>query len=284
MTIRNILVPCFPGVEFDKQLAAALNVARQVEAHINTVFIHPDPAEAIAAIPAVALAAGVTAVTLQEDCRAAAAEGEALFTAWRTENALADCMVGQSLRTPYACWSERVGRLQPTVVRCSRLSDLVVLNLPTSAHPSAGLAFDAAVFESGRPALLVPQKLPTNLLGHVVIAWNGSLEATRAIAGAMTMLHEAEEVSIFTTFEQEELDQDFDLADFLTWHGIRARYFRPAGDEGSIGAALLRVASDHKATMLVMGAYTHSRIQQMLMGGVTRHVLAHTAIPVLMMH
>lgn len=285
MTIRNILVPCFPEVEFGAQLAASVDLGRQVEAHITAIFVTPDPQTVLTAIPAVSLAAGVNYHTIRADCDAAAAKAEATFTKWRTEEELASDMVDLSLRTPYAGWSRRTGDIAPTIVRCARLSDLIILNLPEPSHPATGKAVDAAVFESGRPTLLVPPTdLPSNLLKHVVIAWNGSLEATRAIAGAMTLLHEAEKVSIFTTLSEDELSGDLDLAEHLSWHGINPRYFRPKPEESSVGKALMRVATDIGATMLVMGAYTHSRIQEMLLGGVTRHVLANTRIPVLMMH
>ncbi len=285
MTIRQILVPCFPEVEFGVQLTASLNLARQVEAHINAVFVSPDPQTVLAAIPAVSLAAGVSYDSIAADYGAAAAEAEAKFTKWRLDESLAADMVDVSLRSPYAGWFQRTGEIAPIVARCGRLSDLIVLMMPDGSHPATGKAFDAAVFESGRLTLLVPPRdLPSDILRHVVIAWSGELEATRAIAGAMTLLHEAEKVSIFTTLDEDALSQDLDLAEFLSWHGINPRYFRPKADECSVGKALMRVVADVDATMLVMGAYTHSRIQETLLGGVTRYVLGHTPIPVLMMH
>jgi nucleotide-binding universal stress UspA family protein len=284
MTIRNILVPCFPDVAFENQLAAAVCLAREIEAHISAVFVLADPRTMLAAIPAVSLAAGVDLKAIERDCEAVAAQAEARFEGWRKEQGLPACMVERSLRTPYASWSRRTGAVGPTVVRCGRLADLIILNLPDSSQPATGMAFDAAVFDSGRPTLLIPRSLPSNLLRHVVIAWNGSRQSTRAIAGAMTLLHEAEKVSIFTTLSDEELAEDLDLAEFLSWHGINPRYYWPKAGEYSTGNALLRTASEIDASMLVMGAYTHSRLQQMLLGGVTKQVIENTNLPVLMMH
>jgi nucleotide-binding universal stress UspA family protein len=284
MTIRNILVPCFADVAFDNQLAAAVCLARQMEAHVSAVFVLNDPRAMLAAIPSVSLAAGVDIEAIERDCEAIAAEAEAKFERWRSDQGLPACMVERSLRTPYASWSRRTGSVGPAVVRCGRLADIIVLNLPDASQPATGMAFDAAVFDSGRPTLLVPRLLPSNLLRHVVIAWNGSRQATRAVAGAMTLLHEAEKVSIFTTLTDEELAEDLDLAEFLSWHGINPRYYWPKAGEHSTGIALLRTASEIDATMLVMGAYTHSRLQQMLLGGVTKQVLENSTVPVLMMH
>jgi hypothetical protein len=285
MTVRNILVPICPHVAFDAQLDAALNIARRVEGHINAIFIRPDPRDVLAEEPMLALVAGGNPESLEQQGRMAEAAAKAKFNAWRSEHELASDMVDQSLRTPFARWSERIGPIEPTVVRCCRLSDLIVLNRPDSNLPVTQRAFDAAVFESGRPVLMVPQKVPDDVLRHVLVAWNGSREAARAIAGAMTLLHKAEEVSIFMTGQSGGMPpEDLDLAAFLTWHGILARHYYAEPDERPVGGALLRVAKKCGATMLVMGAYTHSRLRQNLLGGVTSHVLEHATLPVLMMH
>lgn len=285
MTVRNILVPICPHVAFEAQLDAALSIARQVEAHINAVFIRPAPQDVLVADPMLAMVASGIPESLDREGKKAEAAAEAAFSAWRSEHELASGMVDQSLRTPFACWTERVGPIEPTIVRCCHLSDLVVLNRPDPKHAVTESAFDAAVFESGRPVLVVPKKVPDDVLRHVLIAWNSSREAARAIGGSMTLLHEAEEVSIFMTGQSGgKPPEDLDLAAFLTWHGIQARYYYAEPDERPIGGALLRVAKKCGATMLVMGAYTHSRLRQNLLGGVTRHVLEHATLPLLMMH
>jgi len=283
MTIRNIFVPLFPGVPFDNQLAVAVDLARSVEGHINAVFVRPDPMRIIAAAPAVSIAAGISAAAIQRDGDAAAAAAKKKFERWRGEEGLAASMADRSPRTPHAQWSERMGDIPPIVASCGRLSDIIVINRPSISLASAE-AFDAAVFESGRPSLLVDKKGSRDLLRHVVIAWNGSIEATRAVAGAMTLLDEARQVSIFTTLDDGELENDLDLAESLCWHGINPRYLRPRPGEKSAAEALLRVLGDVNPSMLVMGAYTHSRLREMLLGGVTREVLEHADIPVLMTH
>jgi len=283
MTIRNILVPLFPGVAFDNQLAAAVDLARKIEAHINAIFVLPDPVRVIAGAPAVALAAGISAAMIKHDGEAAAAAAKDKFERWCREEGLAASMVARAPRTPFAQWSQRIGDVGPIVVRCGRLSDLIVINRPSNSLASAE-AFDAAVFESGRPTLLVDKTVSRDLLRHVVIAWNGSIEATRAIAGAMALLHEAQQVSIFTTFDDGMLEQDLDLAESLCLHGINPRYLRPRPSEKTAAEALLRVVGDVNPSLLVMGAYTHSRLREALLGGVTREVLAHVEIPVLMTH
>jgi nucleotide-binding universal stress UspA family protein len=281
MTIRSILVPLFPDIAFDNQLAAAVDLARTVEAYIDAVFVMPDPVSVIAGVPAVALAAGVSAETIRRDGDTAAMAAKEKFERWCREEGLAASVADRSARTPYARWSERIGEIGPVVSRCGRLSDLIVIGRP-HVSLAASEAFDGAVFESGRPTLLVDKKTSRDLLRHVVIAWNGSREAARAVAGAVTLLDEAQQVSIFTTLDDGTLEQDLDLADSLSWHGINPRYVRPQPGENSAAKALLRVLGDIDASMLVMGAYTHSRLRETLLGGVTRDVLAYADVPVLM--
>jgi nucleotide-binding universal stress UspA family protein len=145
--------------------------------------------------------------------------------------------------------------------------------------------FDAAVFGSGRPTLFVGEKLPFDITDHVMIAWNGSLEAGRAVLGAMPLLHLANRVSIFAApqYDAEGVDAA-DLVDSLSWRGIQARPVFGPQDEHSVGAALITAAADQQATLIVMGAYTHSRLRQSFLGGMTKHLLAHAPIPLLMSH
>jgi len=285
MTIRSILVPICPNVASESQLEAALGIARKVEGHINAVYFRPDPITTVAAIPEVALAAGVAIEQVERDDREAEAAAHDKFEAWRREHGLAAGMIDQSLRTPYARWSDRVGSLEAGLMRCGRLSDLIVLNYPTPYSPATERAFDTAVFGTGRPTIIVREKVPNDLLRNVVVAWNGSLEATRAVAGAMTLLHRAERVSIFAAPRHaEDSLEELDLIEALTWHGIHAHPLAPRAGESSVGAALFRAATEQDATLIVMGAYTHSRVRQFMLGGVTSHVLRHAAMPVLMMH
>ena len=285
MPIRNILVPICPDVEFDHQLDVALSLARRMEAHVNAVYIRPDPVVTLASIPEVAIAAGATVELIEREEQGAEAAARAKFESWRALHGLSCGIVDQSLRTPFACWSEQMGSIEAAVVRCGRLSDLIVLNRPDPYEAATERAFDAAVFDTGRPTILLPAEIPNNPLRHVIVAWNGSLEATRAVAGAMSLLHEAERISVFTAPRHaEDSPNGLDLVGFLTWHGILAGSFTPRADEASVGASLLRVADDCRATLLVMGGYTHSRVRQLFLGGVTSHVLRHAKVPVLMMH
>jgi nucleotide-binding universal stress UspA family protein len=284
MTICSILVPVLPDIAFDNQLAAAADLARRLDARINAVFVLPDPLMVLAGIPIGAMAPGVasTMIAQNADAQAQAAPAKAKFERWRKEE-LAANVVDRSLRTPYAQWSQRVGDIAPTVARCSRLNDLVILNMPNGSI-ATGVAFDAAVFESGRPTLLVGKTIYPDLLRHVVIAWNGSREAARAVGASMALLRAAEQVSIFTTLDEAAIANDLDLAESLNWHGINPPYLRPQPGGTSAEDALMHVIATANPSMVLMGAYTHSRLREAVLGGMTRHVLEHANVPLLMMH
>ena len=285
MSIRKILVPVFQDADFSAQLEAAYQLARKDGAHINAVFMRPDAIALAATMPDMLVAAGITIDQIEGEGRAAEAAAKAKFEAWRQANDIGVEAADDGAKTASASWRERVGPVESVVVELGRVSDITILNRPDNYDAVTYRAFDAAVFETGRPTLIVPETVPENLLHQVIVAWNSSIEVTRAVAGAMPLLSAADHVSVFTApAHTDEAIRDLHLGEQLAWHGIRAHYLPATAATESVGPALLKAATDHHATMLVMGAYTHSRIRELLLGGVTRHIVRHTHIPVLMMH
>jgi nucleotide-binding universal stress UspA family protein len=285
MTIRNILVPILPKIGAEAQLEAALQLSRCAAVHVDAVFLRPDPGLIFAAMPDMAVASGVTMDAIDEEYQLEEKRARAAFDAWRTLKGITPASADHTLATTVAEWSDESGFPEVIAVRRGRLSDIIVLN-QTGTNPSASdSVFEAVVFNTGRPVIIVPSALPENLLDHVMVAWNGSLEASRAVAGAMPLLHAATQVSVFTAPQHgEDPLERHDLAEALRWHGICAQCLTPHAEDNSVGEALLRATTERGVTMLVMGAYTHSRVREMILGGVTRHVLRHAAVPVLIMH
>ncbi len=267
MAMLSIFVPWWPGRALEASLHAAPAIARRMMAQLDVARVQPDTD------------AGACAV----------ARGR--LNAWRDRHHLPGAIVEGQLRSTFARWSERAGAPEQVIVRKGRLSDLTVLGFPGEAG-ALDRALDAALFETGQPVLLVPAQMPANPLAHVAVAWNGSLEATRAVVGARALLYRAERVSVLTTpgltdraFAGNPVAEDLDLAGALRWHGIRAMHREIATPEASAGAALLRAAHDQEVSMLVMGAYTHSRVTAAFLGGVTGNVLQNPPpFPVLLAH
>ena len=282
--MRTLLVPLAPGLAGEPALDAALSLAKRIHAHIRAVFVRSDPLSALYYLPP-AMATADTQQLIENEDRKAEEEERARFEAWRSRHGLPAEPADTRLAACFASWSEQIGEIEPVVTRCGRVSDLIVMKRFASDDVLAQRCLDAALFGSGRPTMLVPDTLPWDLLDHVLIAWNGSLEASHAVFGTLPLLHEAGRVSVFSVPGPEnDGATGAELAEALSWQGIRSHPAIVHDGTGSVGASLLATAADSGATLIVMGAYTHSRLRQSFLGGVTRYVLAHSAIPVVMSH
>lgn len=277
----SILVPLAKELPTSRIPEATLWLARELEAGVQAAYIRPDPDTALAILPEMIAAAGVTRAAIERDGRQAAVAAAAKFDEWRVRG-------GASIKGAggwSAAWSEHMGEFEPVITRFGRLSDFIILPRPSADGIVAQRCFDAAVFGTGRPTLLVGDTLPAAFADHILIAWNGSLEASRAVFGAMPLLRLAKRVTIFTAREYgaEAVDLD-DLAAALRDRGIHTPGVVFPSEDRATGPALVMAAETHKATLIVMGAYTHSRMREAFLGGVTRHLLAHAPIPLLMSH
>ena len=145
--IRTILVPLTAGLAGEPVLDTAFALARRVNGHIRAMFILPNPHTALAYVPDVVLAAGVTREIIERETQEAAAEGQKRFARWRTRNNLPGTPGGR-LDTCFATWAEQTGEIEEVVTTRGRLSDLVVAPRPAPGAVQAQRCFDAAVFGS----------------------------------------------------------------------------------------------------------------------------------------
>ena len=161
----------------------------------------------------------------------------------------------------------------------ARNADLVVTSadrnrsyLDTVRRPSAG----DLVMQTGRPVFVVPETVRELSLGHILVGWKDGPEARRAVADALPLLAKAGRVTVVEISSAESLaDARSHVNDVVTWlgrHGIAAEGLAIAA-EGDAAARLTLVAADGKADLIVAGAYAHSRLQEWVMGGVTRGLL-----------
>ena len=185
-----------------------------------------------------------------------------------------------------ASWSEDAGREDEAVATYGRLADLVAVSRPLKgAEVPTSTLFEAALFESGQPLLVAPPTPPAELGKRAMIAWNGSAEAARAISAGLPLLERAESVTLISATGWLDGPLSIDgVAKRLAWHGIDPAVRTLTGFSGTIGEAIIAEAATIGADLLVMGAYTQSRLRQMILGGVTRHVLSTATIPLIMAH
>lgn len=174
----------------------------------------------------------------------------------------------------------------------ARYCDLVVLSLHDHKAPIPGLRADFpeyVLLNCARPVLMMPSVLPKAALGSkIVVAWDGSVPSTRAIASALPMLEHARSVELVVlNAGMEELPQGSlpatGMAAYLARHGVRVEV-RAVEHVGDIGEKLLQLAADGGADLIVMGAYGHSRFREILLGGTTRKLLRSSTVPLWMMH
>jgi nucleotide-binding universal stress UspA family protein len=220
--------------------------------------------------------------TLEAQSKAQAERARVAFDTWSTERAVPPA--GGMASGPTAAWRELTGAPSELVTLRGRLADLIIVERPGHPEHDTVLITEAALFDSGRPVLCVPANPMTALPPKMAVLWNGSAQAARAVGDAMPLLSRAETVGVVTLDEGGELEGPpaADLVEQLTLHGIRAQVQPVKRETQDEPTALLAAASGFGAGLVVMGAYGHSRFRELILGGVTRHVLSHSAVPVLM--
>lgn len=184
-----------------------------------------------------------------------------------------------------AVWREETGFAGELVPRRSRLFDLVVLGRSDRVvdQPHTDVLEDT-LMHCGRPVLLAPAHAPKELGVTVAIAWNGSAEAARAVAGALPFLRGAKSVRVLTAGATDAAEGTA-LVQALAWRGIAATARHPAPLPGvAVGQQLLAAAREDDADLLVMGGYGRAPWREMLLGGTTREVVGHSLLPILIAH
>jgi nucleotide-binding universal stress UspA family protein len=182
------------------------------------------------------------------------------------------------------------GDLGREVSRLAQYFDATVLEQPNPEGPDTSNVIEAVLFGSGRPVLIVPYirlHVPSQLR-TVLVAWNEGRLAARAIADALPLLQMADRVEVVTvsgTNPRGSRHASADtMAQHLAQHGIKADMKALARGDVDIGNTLVSYAADVSADLIVMGAYGHSRLREIVLGGTTRTILQSMTVPVLMAH
>ena len=290
MAIRTILVPTDGSEAAIPVMEAALTLGRDLGAHVEVLIVRPDPKDTIPL-----LGEGMSVAMIEDMIQIAEKEGR--DRASRGRRAFDELVKKLSIavrdrpdaKDGSAHWSEEVGRDDEVTARRGRLADLMVVARPTATSDvSSTLTLNAALFDTGRPVLVMPPAGAKKIGSKIAVSWNGSAESARAVSSALPLLKRAAKVTVFTAATPKIPSvRAQDVAIYLQWHGIQtaARTLETAtSDRQAIAIALLAALTEGNVDLLVMGAYTHSRMRQLILGGFTRHVLENAAIPVFMAH
>jgi len=286
MAIRKLLLPLTGTAAGEAALATALMVARIWNAHVTALHVRADSRDV-----APLAGEGLSGAMIEEMMSATEKESmeraqavRAMFEEFVTRHGVtvqeARCGAGEAT----ASFATVIGREEDVVSQQARLADLTVVPHPEAGEDvSSSDALHAVLFDSGRPVLIAPRRAPLAIGKRVALAWNGTAESASAVLAAIPWMKRAEAVRVLSADEyQRRGPAAAELADYLALHGIQVESatFKPIDRE--VGAGLLRAAREFGADLVCMGAYSHSRLRQLILGGVTRHVLEKADLPVMM--
>ena len=282
--MKAILVPFAESDVVDSVLGTACLAAQRFGSYIEGVYVQP-------ALPAIASADGFGVVTpafvekYEQEDRARISQAEQYFNDFMRARGVSGGDPGGPSETASAVW-QNVGPSDDYVGHRGRLFDLIVGGRPVHGATTPTMhTLEAALFETGRPILIAPPSAPATLGETIAIAWNGSTETARTIAFAMPFLQQAKKV-VVVTIEDAMVPgpTGAEVAQHLSRNGIEASAIDSAAGKRSLGEAMLDESAKQGADMVVKGAYTNSRLRQMIFGGATSHILAYTELPVFMAH
>jgi nucleotide-binding universal stress UspA family protein len=274
MPSQDILVVVDNSAIVKRRLAPLAALARCVELRLTGLF-----------------ATGLPASTAFADLDGWAQLVDAYMTAQRDEAVKAEAAFRQELaRLKLAGdWQSREADLTESVTALARLHDLVVLGQPDPAGAAPGPRPEEVVLAAGRPVLVIPYAGEFAEIGRrVLVAWNGTREAARALHDAMFLLDGAEAVTVLEVDPPGESGipdlAAADVAAALKRRGIKATAEPTVSAGTPVADIVLSSAADLAADLVVMGAWGHSRLREFVLGGVSRGIFQEMTLPVLMSH
>lgn len=286
MAIRRVLLPLTGTEAGEAALAAAVMIARTWNAHVTALHVRVDSRDV-----APLAGEGLSGAMIEDMMSATEKESGQRATAVRALFERFTAAEGVTIGEPRhfaaeatASFATITGREEDLVAQQARLADLTVVPHPEAAEDvSSSDALHAVLFDSGRPVLMAPLKTPASIGRRICIGWNGTAESASAVLAALPWMQRADAVRVLTADEYQRRGPGGpELVGYLALHGITAEIatFRPV--DRDVGAGLLAAAVAFGSDLLAMGAYSHSRLRQLILGGVTRHVLERAALPVMM--
>lgn len=269
MAIQAILVPTSGDDSLQNVLEAALIVARRFKAHITVLHVsrgNKNQSEVETEL-AEDIGSRVNTFARQRKLKI-------------TDTALKDPGVTISFH-------HEIGKVNDILIHWSRLFDTTAVMRPgykgSFLRRKMSKSYNESVMMmSGRPVLLVPPQWEVHKAQHAVVAWNHSLEVSRALAMTLPWLVQMRKVTVVVP--RRLLSSGEQVVDYLAWHGAKAEVKILNRRTSSAGKRLLKICDTEKADFLVMGGYSHSRVSERVFGGVTQYVLENSNIITVMVH
>jgi nucleotide-binding universal stress UspA family protein len=281
MSMTSILVPMEPHEGMKSVLDTALLLARKCGSYIEGFPLRFGISEFVAVDPA----GSIPLESYRQESLAEAEQARRMFEAFMEEQGVPRSNAPGGA-TSFG-WLDEAAEGESFVGSYGRVFDITVLGRPDAN--TIGLhnrAIESGLFESGRPILLAPPVTPRQIATNVMVHWNCSTEQARASAFAMPLLHMASQVIVLNVTGGQAVPGPSaeQFLKHLQMNGIPAKLKSVPAGQRSTGEAILAAAKAEGCDLLVKGAFTQSRLRQMIFGGATSHILAHAELPVLMAH
>lgn len=269
MPIKTILAVLNSPDSAAGVISTAIALSRQYDAHL--IGVYAEAPEQVFVYAPMEIPDPGAIMALQQ---AAEQRAESIETQFRTH------MEREGISNEWRKFRGVGGYSSSGIIDSARSADLVICSQFDSDTPAAQRSdIEVLIFECGRPVIMVPYIIKdAKPIDRVLIAWNGSREAARATFDALPFLLAAKEVEVLTVDAKSDLNQTADFAGSelgltLTRHGIKVTVNNVESEGNSIGAVIENRSSDFSADLVIMGAYTHSRIRERIFGGVTSTLL-----------
>lgn len=276
--MKTILLPFFDDEVSQHAFELSAQIIRPVNGHLEGLFVLRRPP----IVDGDVLSESHFA-QFDEECQRVATQAHTRFDACAVAQGLAVEAVGTT-GGPAVGWREIDGVEGQVVGSHGRLFDLIVVGRDFG-RPWLDwrVMIESALFESGRPVLLTPTTLGKTFGENVVIAWNSSTESARTVAYAMPLLMRARTVTVVSVEGWGVPGPGGEeLATYLRRAGVPATAHTVEPKGRSPAVSILDECTRIGADLLLKGAYTQSRLRQLIFGGATRHILAHAQIPVIL--
>ena len=273
VTPKDILI-VVDGAKRRAAFAAGEALAKRWSPHVSCLQMVeiPDPSTSVGMFTT-----AVWAQLLEEMRKRAALE----------RTAIAEHLRAFAGATEIAVVERSLSGLPRAVAERAMHADLTIMQRPDT--PAAIAAFEAALFDSGRPVLLAPPDWNGGQIGRrVMVAWSAKRESARALADAGPFLEGADDISVVAVDASAAYEGDtfdgYDISAHLARHGLKVSLRKRDSFGRSTDRALLDEARDCGADLIVMGGYGHSRLREYVLGGVTRALIASCPLPILISH
>lgn len=278
--MKTVLVPTAPHDMMTATLDTARALAARFGGYIEGFALRPPLAE----IVSVDMVMGLTWAADERSDQEAEGQARSLFEGYMDGHGfLRDAGAGDA---PRCRWHADAPAGDEFVGAYARVFDATVVGRPDHGSNGPRMAtLEAVLFEGGRPAVIAPPRTLPTFGETIVIGWNGSTETAHVVAMGMALLQRAQRIVVLTVEGGMVPGPSGEaLARSLQRHGLPVEAVHIGPDKRNAGAVMLAYAESIGCDLLFKGAYTQSRIRQMIFGGATSHILANAAIPVFMAH